>query len=140
MAWLRPSSRPPGVEMPQSDLRQTARDRLASGWLFPAPSQTWAGKGTGHVCIVCGITIQSFEGENEVVGPTTVWSHVPCDSTWREESQTYELANSADGTDGRDSSHHLAGLRETVRERFANRRLFVLPHDKSSAGRGKSDI
>ena len=75
MAWLRPSSRPPGVEMPQSDLRQTVRERLASGWLFPAPSQTWAGKGTGHVCIVCGITIQSSEVENEVVGPMTVWSH-----------------------------------------------------------------
>jgi len=140
MAWLRPSSRPPGVEMPQSDLRQTVRERLASGWLFPAPSQTWAGKGTGHVCIVCGITIQSSEVENEVVGPTTVWSHVPCYSIWREESQTYELANSADGTDGRDRSHHLAGLRQTVRERFANRRLFVLPHDKSWTERGKSDI
>src|SRR5437773_7901871 len=76
MAWLRPSSRPPGVEMPQSDLRQTVRERLASGWLFPAPANTWTGKGTGHVCIVCGITIQSSEVENEVVGPTTVWSHL----------------------------------------------------------------
>jgi hypothetical protein len=126
--------------MPQSALRQTVRERLASGWLFPAPSQTWAGKGTGHVCIVCGTTIAPSEVENEVVGPTTVWSHLPCYSIWREESQTYELANSADGTDGTDGSHHLAGLRQTVRARFANRRLFVLPHDKSSTGRGKSDI
>ena len=126
--------------MPQSALRQTVRERLASGWLFPAPSQTWTGKGTGHVCIVCGITIQSSEVENEVVGPTTVWSHLPCYSIWREESQAYELAKSADGADGADENHHLAGLRQTVRERFANRRLFVLPHDKSSTGRGKSDI
>ncbi len=126
--------------MPQSALRQTVRERLTSGWLFPAPPQTWAGKGTGHVCIVCGITIQSAEVENEVVGPTTVWSHLPCYSIWREESQAYELAKSADGADGADENHHLAGLRQTVRERFANRRLFVLPHDKSSTGRGKSDI
>ena len=126
--------------MPQSALRQTVRERLTSGWLFPAPPQTWAGKGTGHVCIVCGITIQSAEVENEVVGPTTVWSHLPCYSIWREKSQAYELAKSADGADGADENHHLAGLRQTVRERFANRRLFVLPHDKSSTGRGKSDI
>jgi hypothetical protein len=65
---------------------------------------------------------------------------LPCYSIWREESQAYELAKSADGADGADENHHLAGLRQTVRERFANRRLFVLPHDKSSTGRGKSDI
>src|SRR5438552_11911039 len=126
--------------MPQSALRQTVRDRLASGWLFPVPHRVWAGKGTEHVCIVCGTTIAPSEVENEVVGPTTVWSHLPCYSIWREESQAYELANSADGADGTDGSRHLADLRQTVRERFANRRLFVLPHDKSWAGRGKSDI
>jgi hypothetical protein len=126
--------------MPQSALRQTVRERLASGWLFPAPSKVWAGMGTGHVCIVCGITIAPSEIETEVVGPTTVWSHLTCHSIWRDESQTYEGANGADGTDGTDGSHHLADLRQTVRERLANRRLFVLPHDKSWTGRGKSDI
>ena len=39
-------------------------------------------------------------------------------------------------------SKHLGALKQAglVRERFANRRLFVLPHNKSWTGRGKSDI
>jgi len=121
-------------------LRVTVRERLASGWLFPAPSKVWAGRGTGHVCIICEISIAASEVENEVVGPTTVWSHLPCYSIWREESQTYELANGADGTDGTDGSHHLADLRQSVRNRFANGTLPALPHDKSWTGRGVSDI
>jgi len=122
------------------DLRVTVRERLASGWLFPAPSKVWAGRGTGHVCIICEVSIAASEVENEVVGPTTVWSHLPCYSIWREESQTYELANGADGTDRTDGSHHLADLRQSVRNRFANGTLPALPHDKSWTGRGVSDI
>jgi len=115
------------------DLHVTVRERLASGWLFPAPSKVWAGRGTGHVCIICEISIAASEVENEVVGPTTVWSHLPCYSIWRQESQTYELGNGTDGTD-------LANLRQTVRNRFANGTLPALPHDKSWTGRGVSDI
>ena len=122
------------------DLRVTVRERLVSGWLFPAPHKVWTGKGTGHVCVVCGTTIEPSEVENEVVGPATVWAHLPCYSIWREESQTYELANGTDGTDGTDGSHHLADLRQTVRNRFANGTLTALPHDKSWTGRGVSDI
>jgi len=119
------------------DLHVTVRERLASGWLFPASHKVWAG---GHICVVCGTTIAPSEVENEVVGPTRVWAHLPCYPIWREESRAYELANSANGPDGTDGSQHLADLRQIVRERFANRRLFVLPHDKSWTGRGKSDI
>jgi hypothetical protein len=127
--------------MPQSDLRQTVRERLASGWLFPAPDTVWAGKGTGHVCIVCGVTIAASEVENEVVGPTTVWSHLPCYSIWREESQTYERVSGTDGHgDGADHTAYLADLRQTVRNRFANGTLRALAHDKSWTGRGVSDI
>ena len=122
------------------DLHVTVRERLASGWLFPAPSKVWAGKGTGHVCIICEISIAASEVENEVVGPTTVWSHLPCYSIWREESQTYELVNGTNGTDGTDGSHLLADLRLIVRNRFANGTLPALPHDKSWTGRGVSDI
>jgi hypothetical protein len=120
--------------MSQSTLRETVRERLASGWLFPAPHKVWAGKGTGHVCIVCGTTIAPSEVENEVAGPTTVWSHLPCYSIWREESQTYERVNGTDGT------AYLADLRQTVRDRFANGALPALPHDRSWTGRGVSDI
>jgi len=122
------------------DLRVTVRERLASGWLFPAPSKVWAGRGAGHVCIICEISIAASEVENEVVGPTTVWSHLPCYSIWREESQTYELVNGTNGTDGTDGSHLLADLRLIVRNRFANGTLPALPHDKSWTGRGVSDI
>jgi hypothetical protein len=120
--------------MPQTALRQTVRERLASGWLFPALHKVRAGKGTGHICIVCGTTIPPSEVENEVVGPTTVWSHLPCYSIWREESQTYERMNGIDGT------AYLADLRQTVRHRFANGTLRALLHDKSWTGRGVSDI
>ena len=126
-----------GSPMPQTALRQTVRERLASGWLFPAVHRVRAGKGTGHICIVCGTTIAPSEVENEVVGPTTVWSHLPCYSIWREESQTYERVNGADGSDG---TGYLADLRQTVRNRFANGTLLALPPDRSWTGRGVSDI
>ena len=125
--------------MPQSALRQTLRERLASGWLFPAPHKVWTGKGTGHVCIVCGIAIAPSEVENEVVGPATVWSHLPCYSIWREESKSYERVSETDG-DGAGRTAYLADLRQTVRNRFANGTLLALPHDRSWTGRGVSDI
>ncbi len=116
------------------DLHVTVRERLASGWLFSAPHKVWAGKGTGHICIVCGTAIAPSEIENEVVGPTTVWAHLPCYSIWREESEAH---NGATGTDG---TEYLADLRQIVRDRFVNGTLFALPHDKSWTGRGVSDI
>jgi len=78
--------------MPQSALRQTVRERLANGWLFPAPHKVWVGKGTRQICIVCGTAIGPSEVENEVLGSTTVWSHLPCDSIWREESEPHVRA------------------------------------------------
>jgi hypothetical protein len=124
-----------GSPLPQTALRQTLRERLASGWLFPAPQKVWAGKGTGHVCIVCGTSIEPSEVENEVVGPITVWSHLPCYSIWREESQTHERAGGAVV-----ETNGLANLRQIVRDRFANGTLPMLSHDKSWTGRGVSDL
>ena len=72
--------------MPQSALRRTGRERLTRGWLFPAPHKVWAGKGTGHVCVVCGTTIAPSEIGHEVVEPARVRAHVPCYAIWREES------------------------------------------------------
>jgi hypothetical protein len=68
------------------NLRATVRERLARGWLFPAPHKVWAGKGTGHVCVVCETTIAPSEIEHEVVEPARVWAHLPCYSIWRQES------------------------------------------------------
>ena len=116
------------------DLHVTVRERLVSGWLFPAPHKVWAGKGTGHICVICGTSIAPSEIENEVVGPTTVWAHLPCYSIWRKESEAH---NGATGTDG---AEYLADVRQIVRDRFGNGTLFVLPHDKSWTGRGVSDI
>ena len=101
------------------DLHVTVRERLVSGWLFPAPHKVWAGKGTGHICVICGTSIAPSEIENEVVGPTTVWAHLPCYSIWHQESETH---NGSTGTDGTD---YLADLRQIVRLRFANGMLPV---------------
>ncbi len=122
--------------MPQSALRQTVRERLASGRLFPAPSKVWAGKGAGHVCVICATVISSAEIalEHEVVAPATIWAHMPCYSIWREESKPDEPASRADEVSD------LTNLRQIVRDRFAKGTLFVLPHDKSWTGRGVSDI
>ncbi len=75
-----------------------------------------------------------LEVENEVIGPTTVWAHLPCYSIWHEESEAHNGSTETNGTD------YLANLRQIVRDRFANGTLFVLPHDKSWTGRGVSDI
>jgi hypothetical protein len=122
--------------VPQPALRQTVRERLASGGLFPAPHKVWAGKGAGHVCVICATAISSTEIaiEHEVVAPVTIWAHMPCYSIWREESKPDEPASRADEVS------YLANLRQIVRDRFAKGTLFVLPHDKSWTGRGVSDI
>jgi hypothetical protein len=116
---------------PSPNRPRTPRERLA----LSSTAQGVGRKRTGQVCIVCGTSIEPSEVENEVVGPITVWSHLPCYSIWREESQTHETAGGAVvGTDG------LASLRQIVRDRFANGTLSVLPHDKSWTGRGVSDL
>jgi len=67
-------------------LRDTVRERLASGALSRAGPQVFAGKGTGKPCIVCAKSIAEDEIEHEVAGPIPVWAHWDCYSIWRQES------------------------------------------------------
>src|SRR5215470_2189652 len=67
---------------------QSVLDRLHRGFLFPAPSKVWAGKGTGQTCAVCRHVICADEVENEAVikgYPVTVrvWVHTRCFTIWR---------------------------------------------------------
>ena len=116
------------------DVRGTVRERLASGDLFLVPRERWTGHGTGHVCIVCGRPISSVEIEHEIVGPPTVRAHVACYSIWQQESAALERSRQPRAPDD------LADLCQIVRARFAAGSLFVLPDNKSWAGRGISDI
>jgi hypothetical protein len=116
------------------DVRGTVRERLARGDLFPVPREVWAGHGTGHVCIACGRPISSVEIENEIVGPPTARAHSACYSIWQQESAALERARQPRAPD------YLADLCQIVRARFAAGSLFVLPDNKSWAGRGISDI
>ncbi len=67
-------------------LRRAIRTRLATGSLPPA-GKVSSGKGTGKPCPICGMKISEGDIEQEVVGPTTVFTHWDCYSIWRQESE-----------------------------------------------------
>jgi len=73
---------------------QSVLERLHRGFLFPAPSKVWAGKGTGQTCAVCTQVIHADEVENEVIikgYPVTVrlWAHTQCFTIWRRATEVY---------------------------------------------------
>jgi len=79
------------------DLRLSVRDRLQCGVLVPAPSQVWAGRGTGNTCAICTNVISADEVENEVAirgGGVAVrlWVHSQCLSLWQSESKALETS------------------------------------------------
>jgi len=68
-------------------LRLVIRRRLREEKLFPAPCRIWLGAGQGRFCVVCAQEISAREIENEMIlGPVTMWAHLPCYTIWREES------------------------------------------------------
>ena len=68
-------------------LRQSVRNRLVSGELFPVGGQALGRRATGKLCVICGTSIAEGEFEHEVVGPSrTVFAHWDCYSIWRQES------------------------------------------------------
>ena len=73
---------------------QSVLDRLHRGFLFPAPTSVWAGKGTGQTCAVCTQVIHSNDVENEVLikgYPVTVrlWAHGRCFTIWRQATEVF---------------------------------------------------
>ncbi|HET8576500.1 MAG TPA: hypothetical protein VFO18_05340 [Methylomirabilota bacterium] len=51
-------------------------------------SKSWAGPGTGKICIVCDQRIDPDDVEHEVEGPRgLVVAHQACYTIWHEESE-----------------------------------------------------
>lgn len=78
-----------GSDLPAESSRQSVRERLADGRLFPAGSMSVARRGTGRLCLVCGKAITRDIVEREVEGPGDVpgLAHEDCYRIWREESR-----------------------------------------------------
>ncbi len=68
-------------------LRRAIRTRLASGSLSSVGGKVSSGRGTGKPCSICAMPILEGDIEQEVVGPTTVFTHWDCYSIWRQESE-----------------------------------------------------
>jgi hypothetical protein len=58
-------------EVSNATLLQMIRTRLAVGSLSPVDSKSFAGKGTGQLCTVCGMPIFATDVEHEVTTPQT---------------------------------------------------------------------
>ena len=78
-----------GSDLPTEALRQSVRERLAAGRLFPAGSLSVARRGTGRPCDVCGRVITHDTVERELDGPGEArgLAHEDCYKVWREESR-----------------------------------------------------
>jgi len=75
------------TEVSNATLLQMIRTRLAVGSLFPVDGKSFAGKGTGQLCAVCGMPIFATEIEHEVRTPRAAYAHSTCHSMWVQESR-----------------------------------------------------
>jgi len=72
----------------ESELRPTARERIAKGQLPSAPSRRmWGGRGAGEICALCDRPILAEEIEYEVEAYTdgakrAFQFHILCHSVW----------------------------------------------------------
>ena len=67
-------------------LRALIRLWLAQG-LLPTPGDTWAGPGTGELCVVCGEIITPSHIEYEIGHRAgRLYAHQPCFALWAEEA------------------------------------------------------
>jgi len=72
-------------------LRERVRRGLASGELFLI-DKSWAGRGSGGRCAVCGMTIAFQNVEYKVEGARGVaMAHLTCYLVWRQESEAWRL-------------------------------------------------
>jgi hypothetical protein len=68
-------------------IRDRVRRALADGALPPLDgTRTWAGRGTGRACRVCGQPIEADQVEHEILEPESALVHRACLAIWREES------------------------------------------------------
>ena len=73
-------------------LRERVRRGLASGELFLIDHKSWAGRGSGGRCAVCGMTIAFQNVEYKVEGARgAAVAHLTCNLVWRQESEAWRL-------------------------------------------------
>ena len=73
-------------------LRERVRRGLASGELFLIDRKSWAGRGSGGRCAVCGMTIAFQNVEYKVEGARgAAVAHLTCYLVWRQESEAWRL-------------------------------------------------
>ena len=75
------------------NVRRIVIHRLSRGSLPAAPTELWAGNGTGRICIVCDQMITPMQLEAQLIddrGGVTVkiWAHMLCYDIWRYETRT----------------------------------------------------
>lgn len=115
------------------DLSRSVRDRLDHGSLPLAPSRVWAEWGTLRTCIICSRQIVPSEVQNEaIIGGASIWVHLTCLRTWRDETAAYEARQITN------QRAYQGDLSAFVREGFTTGTVLVLSHDRSWAGRGLS--
>lgn len=77
--------------LPDDELREQVRARLAEGRLPTADGVSRSHRGTGRPCIVCRRAIEPVEVEREVTGASGVvlTAHEECYRPWRQESRVW---------------------------------------------------
>jgi hypothetical protein len=86
--------RPLTWEMTDGDrrLRERVRRGLATGDLFLIDRKSWAGRGSGKPCAVCGVTITFRDVEYRIQRPQgSALAHLACYLVWRKESEGWRL-------------------------------------------------
>jgi hypothetical protein len=77
----------PGATPDQDALRQQVRRWLSEGLLPMPTSDTWAGPGTGKLCVVCAAVIERSAIEYEVGHRTgRLFAHAACYTLWKKEA------------------------------------------------------
>jgi hypothetical protein len=67
-------------------LRQTIRDGLDSGELFPVDGNGFGGRGRRQLCTVCDMPVLPADMEIRITEPRSARAHVACYAIWLEES------------------------------------------------------
>jgi hypothetical protein len=70
-------------------LRQTVRDGLDSGELFPVDGNGFGGRGKRRLCIVCDMLVLPADMEITITEPRSARAHVACYAIWLEESEAW---------------------------------------------------
>jgi hypothetical protein len=68
-------------------LRQTVRDGLDSGDLFPVDGNGFGGRGRRGLCTVCDMPVLPADMEIRITEPQSANAHLACYAVWLEESK-----------------------------------------------------